>query len=53
MKTFEYLVEFLNIVGKSKEKIEEDLNRLGNDGWELVTVSPDSIYTFKRKKAGS
>jgi hypothetical protein len=35
---------------------EEDLNRLGNDGWELVIVLPptsasSSRYIFKREKS--
>ncbi|RYG38092.1 DUF4177 domain-containing protein [bacterium] len=34
-------------IDDSMDAIEEELNRLGKEGWELVSTEP-SIYYFKR-----
>ena len=40
-KIFEYKVEQINTAKSKAPKIEAQLNALGLDGWELVSVSPD------------
>lgn len=67
MKRFEYKHKYLAIFPPSKEDdphghfrsamLEEELNRLGAKGWELVTISPglldgeylDGYAVFKRR----
>ena len=55
--TFEYIV-LLNLGGRkdngSWTTIDEELNKLGEDGWELVAVSPmgkgHTGFCLKRQK---
>ena len=64
MKKFEYKVIALkdalwNVGAINAEKLERELNHLGNDGWEMITApsSQSSGYThdlvciFKREKS--
>ena len=40
-------------VGLSRKKIEDievDANKLGEEGWELVLLSPNDNAVFKREK---
>jgi hypothetical protein len=48
MKKFEYMI--INLDGVMPHRIEEYLNDLGKQGWELVCISPSSSYVFKREK---
>ena len=48
MDKFEYrMFEFkrggLGLVGASLNAINEDLNRLGADGWEVITANPMAV----------
>lgn len=45
MTQWEYWVH--RYVGDTK-RIQEALNELGSEGWELVTVDEESIFYFKR-----
>lgn len=47
MTKWEYLV--IVIESWSASAIEEELENLGSDGWELVTVR-NNLYIFKRPK---
>lgn len=47
MKKFEYRF-FLCKTTIVKEK-EEELNKIGEDGWELCFIFPDYHYLFKRE----
>jgi len=59
--TWEYKTESTSksiLTGKNKENIDDMLNKYGNDGWELVTIAPETMggtisgytYFFKRKR---
>ena len=49
--TFEYKCQ--TFAGFSMSKVVEELNKLGADGWELITIIKDDIsrnrYILKRK----
>ena len=48
---FEYSFKSFN--GYSIQKIVDEMNKLGNEGWEFITISNDNLgrscYIFKRK----
>ena len=50
-ESFEYTYKTFN--NFSISKIMEELNKLGQEGWELMNIHPDEIgrnrYIFKRK----
>jgi hypothetical protein len=59
--TWEYKTESTTksiFTGKNKEDINEMLNTYGREGWELVTIVPETMggtisgytYFFKRKR---
>jgi len=34
---------------KNNQKMEDSMNVLGKDGWELISIGPDYRFTFKRR----
>lgn len=47
MKKFEYKIEALS---GSKEKIDSQLNKLGKQGWELVSIDrASSIFAYFKR----
>lgn len=38
---FEYKIEQINSAKTKTAKVEAQLNTLGKEGWELVSVTPD------------
>ena len=50
MKQFEYKV--IDIWSSNKGDIQRELNRMGENGWELIGFPSDDdyLYTFKREK---
>ena len=47
MKTFEYKIEPIDYGGNNA--FITNLNRLGSEGWELVTITPTNYCLFKRE----
>lgn len=51
--TWEYKVvhykEFI-VTEKDIQQLEEWLNKLGEEGWNLITVFTNGTYVFKRSK---
>lgn len=46
MAMFRYLV--VNLVGERSSSIQDRLDNLGLEGWELVSIQ-NSVFYFKRK----
>lgn len=50
MEKWEYKIVKMGLFFNLKKK-EDELNRMGEQGWELLNVDSHSIYwTFKRRK---
>lgn len=50
MKKYSYKIEYIPQYS-GKDEIERRLNKLGEEGWELVQYSVDLNWYFLRKKA--
>lgn len=48
MKKYEYKIKILSILITHSE-LEDTLNKLGSEGWELCVFIENSMYIFKRE----
>lgn len=48
MKKYEYRVIYMYDNGEIA--IQENLNKYGNEGWELINIRRETTYIFKREK---
>jgi hypothetical protein len=51
MRAFEYLNTYVDAVESSgtyqSQLVEEQLNKLGQEGWELVNMTPDWVWEYE------
>lgn len=48
IQKWEYKLIPSNLIAIDIDIMQDKLNQLGNEGWELIAISSTGIYTFKR-----